>query len=104
MKLLAPIMIAVALCGCPKMKETEAPPQPRTTPVAPNTPLDLDKPDQAKVAIDIASARDAIRKNQQIEGSNPQSLNQLGVRFFYPDDLVYDAASGTVTSKTYPNL
>ena len=89
--------------GCPAKESTPPPPVERTTPIA-NAPMNLEKPDRAKVELDLAAARDSINKWKQIEGSNPPSLNALELRYHYPSDLEYDPATGTVKSKTYPML
>ncbi len=103
MKLAVMLAMVAALAGCPSQKSTpEA--KPRTTPIAAGSPLDTDKPDRARVELDLAVARSAILQHRQIEGSNPKSLDETGVQLHFPDDIVYDAATGTVKSRTYPML
>ena len=93
MRLLLAFAVAVALSGCPERKVAPADP-----------PLNLDKPVRARVELDLAAVRSAISKHQQIEGSNPASIDQLGVKLFHPNDLEYDPSTATVKSKTYPML
>lgn len=82
-----------------------APPTPtaRTTPIAPGAPLDTARIDEAKVRLDLAQARTAIRMYQQThDGASPPSLDGLGLALSFPGELRYDAATGTVQSRTYP--
>jgi hypothetical protein len=88
-----------ALLGCPERKA-----EPTLSPAPSEAPMDLDKPAQARVQLDLANARAGVLQRQQIEGSYPQSLDQLGIKFFHPEDLIYDATTGTVHSRTYPSL
>ena len=92
-RLLLTCAVALALSGCPERKQTT------TTP-----PLNLDKPDQARIQLDLASARAEILKHQQMNGSYPPSLAALGVKLFHPNDISYDPSTGTVTSRTYPQF
>ena len=96
MRFLLSLAFACALAGCPEHKAAPRTPE--------HAPMNLEKPERAHVELDLANARAAITKHQQIEGGNPKSLDQLGVRFFHPNDIVYDAATGSVGSKTYPEL
>ena len=98
MRYLTAVAVALALSGCPERKVASNEPAPA------NAPLNLDKPEQARIELDLAAARNAIKQQQQIEGKTPASLDQLGVKLFHPDDLEYDASTGTVKSRTYPNL
>jgi hypothetical protein len=97
------LAIALAAWGCSE-KHREPPPQARTSPVEPGAPLNLGLPDQARVKLDLAAARSAVARQQQTSGNYPPSLSELRLKLNYPDDLNYDSSSGTVTSKTYPNL
>lgn len=96
------LLCLLALLACKK----EAPPPipARTTPMAPNQPMGIDKPDRARVEIDLANARAAVRTIYGINNAFPKSISELNVRFSYPTDLDYDPASGMVHSKTYPSL
>jgi hypothetical protein len=88
--------------GC-SSKEPKAPPVERTAPVS-EAPLNLDKPDQARVELDLAQVRGAVRNAQQVNGVIPKSIDELGLKLFYPGDLEYDASTGAVKSKTYPRF
>lgn len=81
-----------------------AAPAPRTAPVAPGAPAQLSVPDEVRVRLDLDAARSAIRIHQQEHGSNPPSLDSLGLKLHFPADLSYEPASGQVTSGTYPRL
>jgi hypothetical protein len=64
-------------------------------------------PARAKVKTDLLSLRGAILTYQRLhEGQNPPALSDLEQieRLFYPDDYEYDAESGTVKSRTYPEM
>lgn len=91
----------VVLCWSCSKPAAESPP-PRNEPVAPDAPLHLAKPDEAKVQLDLAAARAAIAQKQQLEGRAPGSLAELGVKLYFPGDLNYDPTTGKVSSRTYP--
>jgi hypothetical protein len=60
-------------------------------------------PDRVKVELDLATVRGALRIYRDEHNAWPASLEALGVAgLSYPADLAYDAASGAVTSRTYP--
>lgn len=99
--------LALALLSFTACKKDPAPPaEPaaRTQPVGPSQPMNLEMPDRARVELDLANARAAIRTMSQLNGTNPRSLSEMNVKFTYPADLEYDAGAGTVKSKTYPML
>lgn len=93
------------LVGCP---EKEAPPEEkpkRERPVDRNLPMNVAKPDRARVELDLAAVRSAVRAHQQLNGGqSPKSLDALGLNLSFEKDLTYDPATGTVKSKTYPEL
>jgi hypothetical protein len=95
---------ALALDACKR----EAPPPPpdtvpRDRPIEANAPLELSKPDEARVRTDLATARAAIREYQMLNSAkNPPDLSSLNLKLSYPKDLVYSADSGMVNSRTYP--
>lgn len=72
--------------------------------MAPGAPLNLAKPDEVRIRLDLVQARSALRSHQMTSGGFPQTLSELGLKLSYPTDLTYDAASGTVRSRTYPAL
>jgi hypothetical protein len=99
-RLLLTFAVALALSGCPERKQQTSTPEKPT----PEKPLNLDKPDQARIQLDLATARAEILKYQQMNGSYPPSLAALGVKLFHPNDISYDPSTGTVTSRTYPQF
>lgn len=94
------VLLIAGVVACSKSSDPPTPP--RTTPVAPNAPLNLSKPDEARVQLDLAAVRAAVERAKQIDGKTPASLDEMGVKLNYPADLTYDAATGAVQSKTYP--
>lgn len=94
--------------GCqraPAATDAGASPAPvrRSAPIEPGAPLDTARIDEAKVRLDLAQARTAIRMYQQThDGASPPSLDGLGLALSFPGELRYDAATGTVQSRTYP--
>ncbi len=85
-----------------------APPPPREHPLAQDGTTEraiTSVPDRVKVQLDLANARKEIQAWRADHGSWPSSLAEAGVSDLnYPADLSYDAATGTVTSQTYPGF
>lgn len=92
------------LIACKKPEAPATPPSPRSVPAAADAPLQLSKPDEVRVRLDLDAARSAIRIHQQEHGAFPASLDVLSLKLNFPADLTYDAASGSVTSATYPRF
>jgi Mg-chelatase subunit ChlD len=63
-------------------------------------------PDRVRVQADLATLRAALQTYHAEHAAWPRSLEELSLdgRPSYPADLVYDAASGTVTSQAYPSF
>jgi hypothetical protein len=62
-------------------------------------------PDAARVRLDLSTVRSALKAAKGIEGTWPASLGELQLYGLgYPEDLVYDPATGTVRSQAYPGL
>jgi hypothetical protein len=63
-------------------------------------------PDRVRVQADLSALRAALRTYHAEHATWPRSLDELSLegRLNHPADLVYDAASGTVTSQTYPSF
>lgn len=93
------------------------PPGPTTTPApeaAPAPPqVDLpnvgllpdrhQRPDAARLRVELYSARAAVRMYQmEHEGQNPPDLEALGLNLKFRSDFTYDPASGQVKSTTFP--
>ena len=104
--LIASTLLALVTLGCAERKKEPAKPPPkRTMPVRPGAAMNLDKPDRVRVQTDLIQARAAIQMHQQTsEGANPKSVEEIGVRFNFPKDIMYDSNSGEIKSKTYPSL
>jgi hypothetical protein len=98
------VLLLFSVCACFDAPKGEPPPPERTKPVEPMQPLGVDKPDRTRVELDLSNARAALRTFTQVNGGLPKTLDELGVRFFYPADLTYDPSNGVVKSKTYPTL
>lgn len=99
-------VVALTLAACAKPSSIEAPVESTrpTAPVAPGAPADLSKPDEVRIRLDLEQARSALRMHQQEQGGFPASLDTLSLKLHFPADLQYDAATGRVTSTTYPRL
>lgn len=98
--------LALALAACSKPAPVEAPAarEHPAAPVAPGAPADLSRPDEVRMRLDLDQARSALRLHQQEHGGFPASLEALSLKLNFPADLQYDAATGRVTSTTYPRL
>lgn len=99
--------LALGVTGCKRKIEEppKEPPKDRTMPVKPGAAMHLDKPDQVRVQLDLVQARSSIQIYQQTHGGkSPPNLAETGVHFHFPKDIVYDANSGTIKSKTYPDM
>lgn len=101
------IFAAAAAAGCQK----DPPPIP-TPPVQRDRPLPADGTavrnltmtlDRAKVQLDLAIMRAAVKAWKAERGVYPQYFQTVMVDGLnYPADLAYDPATGAVTSRTYP--
>ncbi len=60
--------------------------------------------DKAKVFSDLTLVTGTLQEYHLQNQKNPESLEELKLKLYHPEDLVYDAKTGTVRSKTYPNL
>ena len=63
--------------------------------------------DRVRVQMDLVAIRGAVLQYQRLhDGQNPPSISELEQleRLSYPREYDYDAASGTVKSKTFPML
>jgi hypothetical protein len=90
------LVFAFAAAGCPERKVEPA------AATKAEAPLNLDKPDQARIQLDLAAVRAAIQRLQQTGAPCPETIEELGVKLNYPSDLEYDPTTASVTSKTYP--
>lgn len=60
--------------------------------------------DRAKVLSDINTVKTAVSAYQLEKQAFPATLTELNLSLNYPEDLSYDANTGQVSSKTFPNL
>lgn len=75
----------------------------RTAPSDPSHPLNVSKPDEARVRVDLAGVRAAIREYRMLhDGRNPKSVAELDLNLSFPGDIVYDARTGRARSRSYP--
>lgn len=99
-------LLSLAACKRPAT-EPAAEAEPRTRPLAADGTLAREltrKPDRVRVKLDLSNTRAALKTWIAANGSPPASLDELNVAGLnYPEDLVYDAATGEVTSATYPS-
>ena len=62
-------------------------------------------PERTKVKVDLISIRQAIEFYKiDHEGNPPQSLKELKLTLYYPDEYEYNPGSGKVKSKNYPSM
>jgi len=101
MRHLASVILVLSIAACERGVPRD-PPAPRTSPVSPGAPQNLAVPDEVRVKLDISAARTAIQLYQQQAGSWPPSLAALNLKLHYPNDMKYDAATGQLSSLTYP--
>lgn len=61
---------------------------------------------RAGIQVELANLRNAILTHQRFHGSPPPSLDALESvpRLQFPDEYDYDPATGTVKSRTFPDL
>ena len=60
--------------------------------------------DKAKVLSDLTLVTSSLQEYHLQNQKNPESIDELKLKLYHPEDLVYDAKTGTVRSKSYPNL
>lgn len=71
-------------------------------PRPPSAPLNTARIDEAKLRVELAGARAAVREYRMVHGDNPPSLGALDLNLRFRADLTYDPATGRVKSRTYP--
>ncbi|PIQ28609.1 hypothetical protein COW36_12445 [bacterium (Candidatus Blackallbacteria) CG17_big_fil_post_rev_8_21_14_2_50_48_46] len=60
--------------------------------------------DRAKVLSDLTQITGALATYRMQNEKYPDSLKDLNLSLNYPQDLEYDAKTGNVRSKTFPDL
>ena len=101
------ICVAGAAAGCQKdPPPIPAPPAPRDRPLPANGTAVRNLTstlDRAKVQLDLAIMRAAVKAWKSERGTYPQTFQTVMVDGLnYPADLAYDPVTGAVTSRTYP--
>ncbi len=104
-------LLLVVIAACSRSTPTEPPPPPppqRERPLAQDgTPerAITSAPDRTRVELDLAAVRRGIQLYKSEHGAWPASLSQVSIEggLSYPQDLSYDAATGSVRSQTYPS-
>jgi hypothetical protein len=64
----------------------------------------IELPEKLKVTIDLRNIRNAIVAYETNHQQFPALLDELSIDLNYPGEYEYDAQSGVVTSKNYPDL
>jgi hypothetical protein len=100
----------VVLTGCSKPTGDLKPP--KSIPVklgaqgglprAPTSPANTARIDEARVRVELAAVRSAVREHQMLNGSSPPGIGVLDLKLRFEADLQYDPATGQVKSRTYP--
>ena len=97
MKLIILIALACLLTACqPAQEASETAQEAAKTTIA--------QIDRAKVLSDINTVKTAVNAYQLEKQKYPETLAELSLSLNYPDDLSYDASTGQISSKTFPNL
>jgi hypothetical protein len=103
---IAVALLALAAACSESGSSGGAPPERRDHPLAQDGSAAraiTSQPDQARVRVDLAAVRGALQTWKAEHNAWPGSISELGLTALnYPDDLTYDASTGTVTSQTYP--
>lgn len=62
--------------------------------------------DRSKVLSDLTLVTSSLQEYHLQNQKNPDNLEALKLesKLYHPEDLIYDAKTGTVKSKTFPNL
>lgn len=53
---------------------------------------------------DLTQTTAALQEYYVLEGKYPASLDDLKLELYHPEDLLYDAKTGKLRSKTFPDL
>jgi hypothetical protein len=64
----------------------------------------LSQPDRARVLSDLTRVTAALTTWKLDHDRYPETVAELGLQLNYPADIIYDARTGKVRSKTFPNL
>ena len=61
-------------------------------------------PNRSRAMSDLTQTTAALQEYYVMEGKFPDSLSDLKLELYHPDDLAYDPKTGKLRSKTYPEL
>lgn len=78
------------------------PPSQAGLPKDPTLPLNLARPDEARVRVELYETREVVRMHRMEHGAPPPSLDALGLHLKFRSDLTYDPKTGVVKSRSYP--
>jgi len=95
--LLFTLMLALSLASCKPAEEANET-------IKEGTKTVVTQPDRARVLSDVAIIRQTIEAYHATNNSYPQDLKSLNLALNFPDDFIYDPATGKVQNKTFPNL
>jgi hypothetical protein len=73
-------------------------------PIGGDAPLELSKPDETRVKLDLVAIRAEVSRRKESGSPPPASVAELGIRLHFPADIDYDPRTGEVHSKTYPRF
>jgi hypothetical protein len=108
MRSLVATLFLAAIVACSDRGAPAPAPAPRDRPLALDGSVAravTSTPDRARVELDLAAARGAVRAYHAEHAAWPRALADLSLEgtLNYPADLAYDPATGAVTSRTYPS-
>ncbi len=70
-------------------------------PKDPTLPANTARVDEARIRVELAATRSAVREYQMLNGGFPPDLNRLHLTLRFRADLQYDPQTGQVKSRTY---
>lgn len=88
------LLMTSLVVGCDQSQQT----------VKDGTSTAIGQIDRSKVLSDLTLVTSTLQEYHLQNQKNPESLEELKLELYFPEDLVYDAKTGTVRSKTFPNL
>ncbi len=94
-------LFALLFSGCSKGKEATSETKQIVKGYAKSV---LNAPSKAKIVSDLSALRQAIQTYRVEHSAFPASLSNLSVKLYYPNEYNYNANTGEVKSKKYPNL
>jgi len=89
--------IIVAFIGCSKGEKTKVK-------MAKSVEEKMRLPERLKVIVDISNIRNAVVVYRNTNEVNPPSLEAMNLELHYSGEYTYDANTGVVKSKNYPDI